>query len=116
MAFDWAWIPGVAAAIPATCHTLWLRRRFDREVVAAARDLHRQAASQAQHALMLWPRSFEGGRPLTQAEQIITGNRLPDMDPISPEQQHETMRAEAQRLLDSYKPRTRKEPDEQHGQ
>src|SRR5580658_9281113 len=121
---DTAWLPGAAAAVPATVHTLWLRRRFRMEVVST-RDQHMHALrnlekerlllvrerravaerlnAQSQHGFMLWPRPWHGGRPLTQAEEIVNLPGDPDLSAVPPELQYQRMRADAQELLDSYK-------------
>lgn len=102
---DWQWIPGVVVAVPALAHTLWLRKRFDDEIVARATELHRQIMDQAQHGLMLWPRPWAGGRAMTQVEELVEAGKTWLGEPLDPEEQMRLMREQSQALLDSYKPK-----------
>jgi hypothetical protein len=80
-------------------NVLW--KQFDAIVAEQAR----RAWDQRQHVLQLWPRIWEGGRPLTQVEQIVDGVgdvMLPHLDPF---EQQAQMAADAEKILDSYKPK-----------
>lgn len=98
------WIPGVAAAVSATVHTLWLRWRYSEITARRVSELNRQIAGQEQHALMLWPRPWLGNRHLTQVEQITDAHRGWLGDPLDPEEQRRQMMEDSQRLMDSYRP------------
>jgi hypothetical protein len=103
--FDWTWIPGAAAGSAGVWHSLWLRRYVDDQVKVRAAELQRQVMDQYMHGLQLWPRPWLGNRPLTQVEEITREPLgFPGM-PIPPDEQLEQMKADAQALLDSYKPR-----------
>jgi hypothetical protein len=101
----WYVLPGVAASIPATIHTLWLRIHVRDEVTLRVGRLDQMIEDQCMHALQLWPRPWlPDSRPLTQAEQIIDQNRWFQGMPYPPEDQIQQMQADAQHLLDSYRP------------
>jgi hypothetical protein len=103
---EWA---GVAAAVPATAHSLWLAakvRRDAKRAVSSREDLlNRQIDAQRQHALQLWPRPWQGGRPLTQVEEIAEEGKGWLGDPLDPDVQLQQLKDDAQRLLDSYRPK-----------
>jgi hypothetical protein len=102
---DWQWIPGAVIGAGALGHSLRLRYRFDTEVKAKALELQRQVTDQMMHGLQLWPRPWAGGgRILTQVEEIVTEPYGFKGLPLPPEEQLKQMRADAQRLLDSYQP------------
>jgi hypothetical protein len=97
---DWTWIPGVAAALPAT--VMSIRQRRSR--VAGARELERQITDQMAHGLMLWPRPWMGGRELTQIERITQPGKTWLGGPLKPADQYKQMMSDSERLLDSYRP------------
>jgi hypothetical protein len=99
---DWQWIPGVVAASAAGGHSAWLRMHVSRMTRARVDDLDRQVNAQAAHALMLWPRAWEGGRPLTQVEELAEAGKTWLGEPLDPEEQHRQMAADAARLIGEY--------------
>ncbi len=106
---DWQWIPGVLLAAGAAGHSLRLRRRLKAELQAqidmeTERGLIDAARQQAQHALMLWPRAWEGGRPLTQVEEVVQSGQGWLGTPLDPGEQQAQMQADTERLLASYEP------------
>jgi len=66
-------------------------------------DHARHVESQRQHALMLWPRPWQGGRQLTQVEEVISSAGDLMMQPLNPFDQQQQMAADAEAILDSYK-------------
>jgi hypothetical protein len=110
------WYVLVSAGLsgPATVHTLWLRRHVRNVITSRASQLDRMIDDQRMHALQLWPRPWLGGRPLTQAEEIIDQNKVnmfPGM-PYPPEEQLQRMHDDADRLLRAYRSYDEKKADE----
>ena len=100
---DWTWLAGVAAAVPATVHTLWMRRRVNQATVTLHQRLADQIAGQAAHAMQLWPPARPGQR-LTQVEEIAEAGKTWLGRPLDPDVQRQVMADDAARLLGSYQP------------
>jgi hypothetical protein len=92
----------VVSAAPATVLSVRLRSRVNRHMLRLVSELDRMIDDQRMHALQLWPRAWEGGRPLTQVEELAEAGKTWLGEPLDPEEQRRQMFADSARLLAEY--------------